>query len=762
MAIEKQAVANRFAIESKRLTRSQMKTLAAVGTYVVALALCLLALVWVLKLQHADLRLPLTYHGDALFYHVIIKGVLDHGWFLDNGSLGMPAGYDLRDVPTSDNNLYFLLFKLISLFTSNYALALNIFFLLSFPLTTLSALYVFRHFKLSNFSALACSLLYTFLPFHFMRGQHHLFLSSYYLIPLAVMVVLWVATGRLSAKDGSRRRYWIAALVICALIGSAGYYYAFFACFFLLAAGVVAAVRRKHLRHLMPAMAMIAVVFGALALNLLPSTLKMADRGKTPIVSRFPAEADLYGMKIAQLLMPVTGHRLAPLADIKSKYNVRPLVNENDDATLGIVGGLGFLALLGWLFFRKLEVSQMAAGSERELLDHLSLFNVAAVLLGTVGGLGSLFAFFIAGQVRAYNRISIYIAFFSFFAVGLLLELWARKYAVSQKRKMIFRVLVAFMLAFGLFDQRSHRFIPDYARIRAEFLGDAEFVRKIESSMPLGAMIFQLPLIAFPENPKVNKMNDYDLARGYLHSTRLRWSYGAVRGREAQAWQLMSAAKPVNEMVETLALAGFGGIYLDRFGYADNGAKMESDLLALPGVSAMTSGNGRLAFFDLTEYQRRLKERYPAEQWEARREAALYPLLAVWQAGFSDIEGTPENSWRWCGAEGVMMLVNRTSGDQQVKMEMILAANSDGAVEVRSPFFTEKMKVDWDGRKFSRTFTLPPGEHAIRFFCDSRRILPPNDFRELVFSVENFELTPVQAAAEVKTEEKKVQAAGAR
>ena len=73
--------------------------------------------------------------------------------------------------------------------------------------------------------------------------------------------------------------------------------------------------------------------------------------------------------------------------------------------------------------------------------------------------------------------------------------------------------------------------------MKSEFRHDAEFVQRIETVMTPGAMIFQLPVVAFPENPKVNRLNDYDLAKGYLHSTRLRWSYGAIKGRENDAWQ---------------------------------------------------------------------------------------------------------------------------------------------------------------------------------------------------------------------------------
>ena len=35
------------------------------------------------------------------------------------------------------------------------------------------------------------------------------------------------------------------------------------------------------------------------------------------------------------------------------------------------------------------------------------------------------------------------------------------------------------------------------------------------------------------------------------------------------------ASRPGQEMVEALAWAGFNGIYIDRFGYMDNGVKIE-------------------------------------------------------------------------------------------------------------------------------------------------------------------------------------------
>src|SRR6185295_11234514 len=130
---------------------------------------------------------------------------------------------------------------------------------------------------------------------------------------------------------------------------------------------------------------------------LLPNIIYIRSQGESRTVQRGTGEAEAYGLKIAQLLLPIDGHRIAALARLKDKYNAAaPLVNENRNATLGVVGSIGFLALLGWLLFWKPAAGQMPADDElRALLSHLSLLNVGGVLLATIGGFSSLFALLI-------------------------------------------------------------------------------------------------------------------------------------------------------------------------------------------------------------------------------------------------------------------------------------------------------------------------------------------------------------------------------
>src|SRR5215813_1214531 len=167
--------------------------------YITAAVLCLLILCFFIKIWRADLRLPFYYSGDSIFYAMSTKGIIENGWYWKNPSVGAPGGLEMYDFPTFDNAVVILMW-LLSLFTHNPFLVMNLFYLLSFPLITLASLFVLRRFQLSYPPALFVSLLYAFLPFHFMRNQTHLILSAYYVVPLAVLVVLWIAKGELTSR----------------------------------------------------------------------------------------------------------------------------------------------------------------------------------------------------------------------------------------------------------------------------------------------------------------------------------------------------------------------------------------------------------------------------------------------------------------------------------------------------------------------------------------------------------------------------------
>ena len=57
--------------------------------------------------------------------------------------------------------------KSIGLFTSDAAVVVNVFFLLTFPLVGLAAYLVLRRLTVSVPVSIVCSILYTLMPYHF-------------------------------------------------------------------------------------------------------------------------------------------------------------------------------------------------------------------------------------------------------------------------------------------------------------------------------------------------------------------------------------------------------------------------------------------------------------------------------------------------------------------------------------------------------------------------------------------------------------------
>jgi uncharacterized membrane protein (Fun14 family) len=575
--------------------------------YAVAALVSLLLLIGVQRLWRADLSVPFNYMGDAIANQLLIKGVIEHGWYLHNDAIGMPGGGDFHDHPMVDN-LHFGVMKLISFFTGNHVLVFNLYYILTFPLTTLAALLVFRRYGLSYTVALAGSLLYTFLPYHFWRGEVHLLLAAYYTIPLMVLLLLWLCSGEavFCRWDEQRGRLcwhllsWRAgaSLAICALIACSGVYYAFFGFCLVFVAGAFSFLTYKKATSLWNALGCAGIIAGVVFAQLAPTFLYHWEFGPNPqAMQRLRSDPETYALKIVQLLLPPTGHRIGLVARWKSLYNTKFPVNENDSAAMGLLASIGFALLIGRLLCRK------ALGKQPGLADSLSILNLFAVLLATVGGFGVILSFVIGPSIRAYNRISVYIAFFSLFALLLALERLKLNLSRSSGTRLVGSALPLLCLGLGILDQTTRYQTPPYQSIKQEYQRDKEFVKRIEAALPSQAMVFELPYSPFPEGPLyTHHMFVYDPARPYLHSKQLRWSYGAMHGREADQWQQAITALPAPAFLDAIVDKGFLGLYIDREAYPDHAAALESELVKRLNTCPQLSANQRLSFFDLQAY----------------------------------------------------------------------------------------------------------------------------------------------------------------
>jgi len=564
--------------------------------------------------------MPFTLGGDAPHYLMVVKSVLDHGWWLENPDLGAPFGQELYDFPAhAHDSFHLVLIKLLGLFSSDPVFVANLFFFLSFPLVALTSFLVLRQLGISGAAALVCSVIYALAPYHFLRDHHHLNLAAYYSVPVGAYLVLSLLSGKplfaRRANPGARVLAWasrrsLITLVLSLFVASASStYYAVFAILLLIPATMLAYVARREVRTLFEGGAVLGLILSFLVLLLLPHQIYWFVNGPNYAVAhRLPQESENYGLVLTQMVLPIPENKLSILSDFaRSYYDATPLKSEFIPyQALGFVATLGF----GWLLLVAL-VSCLSprwgigSSRQRQLQRQLGAVTIIAFLIGTAGGISSLFAWLISPQIRSWDRISIFISFFALAAVALLLDAFRERVGLRAGRLVLAEALLMSVLLIGLYDSSSnYAFLPKYEAVQNEYKNDAVFVEAIDRELPPQAMIFQLPYVTYPENIQEGlEIGPYDHIRPYLHSNDLRWSYGAVRGRPNADWQADLTDQPTEVLLDTVVDKGFDGIYIDRFGYPDRAAELEGELGELLDVEPLISPDGHKSFFSLLSYE---------------------------------------------------------------------------------------------------------------------------------------------------------------
>ena len=316
----------------------------------------------VLELWRADLAIPFSYSNDADYYLMLTKGVVAHGWPYVNHDLGVPFGQQLYDFAIGGDDLDLLILKLLGLGSHNPFVVTNLFYLASFPLSALSAFAVMRALGISRATSAACAVLYALAPYHFVRGETHLYLSMDFMVPLGayLVVAIWSGTPLFRRRARGRGPLALAStrslltVAICAVLASsAELYYAGFVLVLALVAGLVRGAARLEARSLWTGAGVAVAIAAFAAANLAPTLAYASRHGRNPVVAeRLPQEADAGGLKLAQLLAPVPGHRIEALARLGASYawSQHPeTFGTIEQPALGTVAAAGFVWLLGVL-----------------------------------------------------------------------------------------------------------------------------------------------------------------------------------------------------------------------------------------------------------------------------------------------------------------------------------------------------------------------------------------------------------------------------
>ncbi len=707
----------------------------------IGLTVAVLVLVVFYDLLSLHPRVPMLYSGDSNLAMAATRNIQLRGWFVETPQLGAPWGQDLHDYPpVGDAGHVLELFGLGSLFRDP-GLVLNLFFFGSYLTVFVGAYIAGRMLAIGRVAAVMISLLYAFLPYHFQHGPGHLFLASYFAVPL------WVAFFARQLGDrplvpplpaGRAWRPWwdwlkqppvLAALAITVLAVTTGLYYAIFFCLIGGLVAIVIALKAGKLRPALSFGVFIGLGFAVLVAQYLPVVMFQRRHGENDIVTRGLYSVEFYSLKLSDMLLPVRGHRIDALSQWQADAQQVALTGERTEA-LGIIAVVGLILLFGTVVVRALR------GKPAGRLGPLAVIAGIAFLLGTTGGLA--FVLGVVGdltEIRAWSRISVVIAFCALAAFGMTFD--RARERVSMPQLAVVGAAAAIVVV-GLLDMTPAQVFPSYDATADQWGNDRDFVEGIEAELGADASIFQLPFVPFPENPPVNRMTDYDHLRGYLHSDTLTWSYGGVKGRQ-DYWQQRLAKLTAEKQAEAIAAAGFDGVWLDRYGYGPELADVEAGLVAVFGPPVLTDGTGRLALFDARPLRDELVDRLGTEKVENEAAAITDPSRVRFGPGFYGPEQIPEGTYAWADGDSAVLRVQSFGADgEKVRVRFSAGAAVEGGeydLVITGPGMEQTETITTDGTVVEFEVAVPDDEVDITLTSDAPRAEIPTDPRDLRFRV---------------------------
>lgn len=681
-------------------------------------------LVCIYKLWDKDIiNIPLACRDDGV-WELVSQKIISEGSKMNyvTERLGAPFGYDTKDFMNAAY-LSKVWMNVWAFFTDNYVLSFNLGYLSGYVLLAVISFWVLIKLEIQPEVCFVSSILYTFLPYHLLRGQIHLSLSFYIMVPIAVFYFLKLMGNK---DEKITRKSLVVWAVSMAFIGMSGVYYAFFSCFFLCVVMLYNLINKASIKKIMGCIYSIILICGGMILALLPNILYLCENGiNSSAVVRQSSEVPLYALRLTQLILPVTNHRLDCLAGLKDLYNKMIVVTEGDWASLGIWLTFG-LAIIILNIFR---ISQK--GENSYLLFKLSILTLCGLLYASAGSLIEIQALAIS-VIRCANRISVFIAFFACISFSIVAQKLLQK--VHKSNQFIFNGILIIILCIGIYDQTPSIKSECYETFYDK--STVEFIEAIENENP-GAMILQLPNVQFPENGMENGMKDYSHFVGYLYSNSLKWSYGAMKGREGSVFLNNLCGLEVEDMVEQAAESGFAGIYIDRYGYIQSDVdELEESLFQITGQLPIISENGRYSYFSLKQYISRNNVRF-------KKSTISKNLIEVSNGeNMYFMEEDIESKWYWCQNHSILKLVNYSNEEMDVciSFELEPYAAQTGSILIAGNGVEENVNVNQNKILFERTIHLYKGDNEICFDSNMANVDIESGQRQICFRILNCQI----------------------
>jgi len=680
-----------------------------------------------LRLWHLDINVPIRIGGDSTQVLGYIQNMIESGTPFSGPRLNAPFGQQYGDFPLGADLLNFAMLRVISLVTNEAAATVTLFFLLTFPLVAITGYGALRGLGVARPVAYFAAVVYAVVPFHFLRGTGHLFLSSYFAVPIAVYLLTMTANGRAlfglgrrSSTYRPRRRDRLLPIaghaLLAVVVATTGIYCAAFTLLLLVPAAILGWIRTRSARLVVSAGLIGALIVVVLGLTLLPNFLDTLQNGpNADFPVRGAQETGNHQLRPSNLLVPVAGHYFPPFASFAAQYATKfPNIGENGEGA-GLTASVGLIllvlvilgSLVGALARRRLWRRERTVGA----------LVLLCFLIAVTGGASSLFALLVTPQIRAWGRISIFIDFFAVLAVALALTV-AWRFLRRTRWRNVLVVLLMLGVVFAAVDQTGRAIIPDYVGIQNTFAADGTFTRQVEASLPAGAAVYQAPYRPYPEAALVNNLPDYEPLRPYLQSSTLRFSYGGEKGREA-GWQVYVFDRPPEQVLRLLCLAQFSAIWVDRASYGpDAAASVTADLRAALAVTPMIDATDRFEVFDLRPYCGVFQAGIDADTLGRLQDQLLRPIWYDWTSGALPARIPEGTIIRDVRLPAQLALTNSGDDGRLITISLTVDATypSAGTIDLRWPDGT--IQTVAQGEDVTRTINLASGRSTIEFAAD--------------------------------------------
>ena len=208
-------------------------------------------------------------------------------------------------------------------------------------------------------------------------------------------------------------------------------------------------------------------------------------------------------------------------------------------------------------------------------------------------------------------------------------------------------------------------------------------------------------------------------------------------------WHAWVSQQPLDELLTIIAAVGFKGIHMDRKNYLDTGKQIEAELKQKLGVEPIASLNGDFVFFNMEKFNATYRKKYSQQEIQAHREAALKPRIVKldWEDGFYPFESDTSGDWHWASNTAIWKFTNSKNTSKEITINMLLKTGDAGQSKLilQGNLFNESLTISNEPIQFTKTFSVPPGEHTIKFESDAKQFLS-GDTRSLFFAVVNFRL----------------------